>query len=978
MSRIPKSWLALVAWPLLLWASYVAFQAQWHAAGAISRLHPPLWALLLWGVTLLDSVYAYARYQGWQAHRQRSTTRGSAHWAMGRELAPYRARKDEAALVLGNAGSTPLALSEQRQCEHIALVAPQGKGKTALVIAPGLLREPGRRSLVVIDPKSELVRLTAGAVAERHQVWILSPDAPAESVSYNPLAHLHTFEDAQDFAQCWVQNTGTSHPFYDKTAELLITGTAWHLRETEPAAPLARLAELLVHQTFDELCDQLLGSPAVAARELVASQLRDFQKHAQLQASVRAGLATRFLLLSSPNVRAVTDSNRVDFAEMVEQPTALYLAIPSSASERLRPLSACLLMQMFATWIRLAEAHDGQLPRQVMCYLDEFGNAGVIPHFAERIATLRSFRVALLLAIQSFAQLHRLYGRDTTSIILANAATHLVLRGIGQEEAEFYSKRIGETTLRSQSQSGTGLVSVQEIARPLIRPEEIRTMPEHQLLALADHAHPVRVRARPYYRDPLVAARANWPLPGMVAAPFQFSTTGEADPDAVDPEALTVPGIPLAPATGQPWWQRLLHRFAPFLLLALVLAGLAGCGSPSSPSHAAQHRAASTPLLVVSERVTQGTVVVPQVAAYQQGHLRWAYRLSAPGEVLMAASGIVYVGAGSQMLAIETSTGKVRWTASASQEVRAIRVIEGQVYVDTGGGFAGAEQIEVFSQAGQRRWQYTPPAFQDIPAWLVDAGVFYTVVSGFPATLLALDATTGTQRWQFPLHLDAPVRSLVPAGPAALLVVTQDRLVLDQRSGGAEDWQRDQTLVVAPLVSAGVVYAFFVDQPVTPEGLPQPVLRALRLTDGSVLWQQSLPASDAGFLATASPLLVGGITAQAAWLADGADFTTARVWNVADGHLRWTYQARERIVSLISDGQMLYLATAAQLLALQATNGQPRWQQPNAARLTWLDEQAGVLIGRNTLTNTLAGYEPTTGQQQWLLHPHVLDQTLIL
>lgn len=73
----------------------------------------------------------------------------------------------------------------------------------------------------------------------------------------------------------------------------------------------------------------------------------------------RPGLTTRFLSLYAPNVQAVTERNQVDFAEMVDQPTALYLSIPSSASERLRPLSACLLMQMFATWIRLAETNGG-------------------------------------------------------------------------------------------------------------------------------------------------------------------------------------------------------------------------------------------------------------------------------------------------------------------------------------------------------------------------------------------------------------------------------------------------------------------------------------------------------------------------------------------------------------------------------------------------------------------------------------------
>ncbi|HLW01819.1 MAG TPA: type IV secretory system conjugative DNA transfer family protein [Ktedonobacterales bacterium] len=558
---LTSRWMPVLALPLLVWLSYLTLQgplAEARTPGGLSHVHPPLWMLLLWGVTVLDALSCYALYLRWQAKGQRSTLRGSAHWATGRELAPYLApRTDAAPLVLGTTAGRTIALSEQRQCEHVLLVGPQGKGKGVYVIVPSLLREPGTRSIFAIDPKSELVRLTAGAVAQHHQVWVFAPDAPATSVTYNPLAHIHTFEDAQDFATCWVTNTGvSSETFYNHIAETFITSAVLHLREAEPDAPFARLAEVLVSTPFDALVEVLQGSPATTAREVLAPVLAHLHKNPTLQASIHTGLANRFLRLFSPSVQAVTERNEVDFTRMAYDPTALYLAIPASASERLRPLSACLLMQMFATWMRLAEANGGQLPHQVVCYLDEFGNAGVVPHFAERIATLRSFRVSLLIALQSFAQLYKLYGKDTTNIILSNAATHLVLHGVGAEEADYYSKRIGDTTLRSQSQSGSGYTQVQEVARPLIRPEEVRTLPAGQLLVLADHAHPVRVQGKPYYRDKTLASRANLPLPLLGSWPTPYSSFGGFPDVPADPDAMTSPGWewneedPPAPPTG--------------------------------------------------------------------------------------------------------------------------------------------------------------------------------------------------------------------------------------------------------------------------------------------------------------------------------------------------------------------------------------------------------------------------------------------
>lgn len=126
-------WLPILALPALAWLSYLAIKSQLaeNQGGKLTAVHPPLWMFLLWGVTVFDGLVCYILSQRWQASSTRSTTRGSAHWATGPELAPYTARKGETALKLGKAGGRTIALSERRQSEHILLVAPQGKGKTA-------------------------------------------------------------------------------------------------------------------------------------------------------------------------------------------------------------------------------------------------------------------------------------------------------------------------------------------------------------------------------------------------------------------------------------------------------------------------------------------------------------------------------------------------------------------------------------------------------------------------------------------------------------------------------------------------------------------------------------------------------------------------------------------------------------------------------------------------------------------------------
>ena len=122
---------------------------------------------------------------------QPGTSHGSAHWAGWAELAAMRPRSGHADLVLRRVRRQLLALPEHEQYEHLLLVAPTGAGKTSGVILPNLLAEPGTRSLVITDPKRELLRKTVPALLHRYpreRVWTLDFLDPRLSRGYN---HTH-------------------------------------------------------------------------------------------------------------------------------------------------------------------------------------------------------------------------------------------------------------------------------------------------------------------------------------------------------------------------------------------------------------------------------------------------------------------------------------------------------------------------------------------------------------------------------------------------------------------------------------------------------------------------------------------------------------------------------------------------------------------------------------------------------------------
>jgi type IV secretion system protein VirD4 len=417
-----------------------------------------------------------------------------------------------------------IVLPEKLQEEHVLITGPTGSQKSILLIIRNLLYEAqtGARSLCISDLKNELFHITAGTMAQRHQIWRFAPAQPDGSHSYNPLAYVNDATDANLLAACWVKNTGESkhEPFWPTSARILICAVILHLRATEPNAPFSRLADYLTGKSFEALKDILTKSPSREARRKVENFLDSLSRNDRLIGSVFAESVSRFELFDAENVRQVTALNEIDFGEMVDVPTALYLSIPEGEAEFYRPLLACLTMQMFRAWRKRARQEATRaLPRGIACYLDEFANLGYIPGFGEFISTVRSIHMSLLMVIQNFSQLDKHYGSEDAETIRENANTHILMPGAGARECEHYSKRIGDTTVRTWSRTSRGTSwwgtedswTEGEARRRLLTPEELRTMSERTMLVLRSSLPPMLPKGTPYYEDKYVAHLANMP-----------------------------------------------------------------------------------------------------------------------------------------------------------------------------------------------------------------------------------------------------------------------------------------------------------------------------------------------------------------------------------------------------------------------------------------------------------------------------------
>lgn len=141
----------------------------------------------------------------------------------------------------------------------------------------------------------------------------------------------------------------------------------------------------------------------------------------------------------------------------------------------------------------------GRLPRPVSLILDEFGNTGKLPGFTQCIAVVRSRNIDVSIMLQSLAQLDEIYGEHAAQIIRDNCPTTVYLAGgRSPSSAERISKEAGKATVIKTDVSvrGAGLTAERtrnrtSIARDVLDPHEVSTLPDDDALVLMGSKEPV-------------------------------------------------------------------------------------------------------------------------------------------------------------------------------------------------------------------------------------------------------------------------------------------------------------------------------------------------------------------------------------------------------------------------------------------------------------------------------------------------------
>lgn len=143
----------------------------------------------------------------WFMELKTSQIHGKASWMSGKEATRFFAGGNQG-LVL----APGKRLSASESFKNLILLAPTGSGKTTRYVIPNLLALQG--SAVVTDPSGEIYKATSGYLARRgFAIQVLLPAAPAESLTFNPLACFSSPQELRRLATILCETSaGKSRP----------------------------------------------------------------------------------------------------------------------------------------------------------------------------------------------------------------------------------------------------------------------------------------------------------------------------------------------------------------------------------------------------------------------------------------------------------------------------------------------------------------------------------------------------------------------------------------------------------------------------------------------------------------------------------------------------------------------------------------------------------------------------------------------
>ena len=223
----------------------------------------------------------------------------------------------------------------------------------------------------------------------------------------------------------------------------------------------------------------------------------------QSMASVMSTALSRLnAFLDSELEQLLCFDTEIDAEVFCNEKSAVFIIMPEENPNTFFMISL-ILQQMYREILAVADENGGKLTNRCVFFCDEYGTLPKIQDAEMMFSASRSRRLQIVPIIQSFSQLDKNYGKEGAEIIVDN--TQLTIFGgfaPNSTSAEVLSKALGSRTVLSGSVSrgkNDPSQSLQMIERPLMTPDELKSMPKGQFVVMKTGAHPMKVRLKLFF-----------------------------------------------------------------------------------------------------------------------------------------------------------------------------------------------------------------------------------------------------------------------------------------------------------------------------------------------------------------------------------------------------------------------------------------------------------------------------------------------
>lgn len=460
-------------------------------------------------------------YYSQQKNYRRGVEHGSARWGDVHQICKRYADKEYThnLLLTQNFRMSQEVYKHQRNL-NVLVAGGSGAGKSRTYAVPNILqcsqaesKKGGGCSIVVTDPKGELLRKTGGLLERMgYEVRVFDLINPDTSFCYNPFCYVHDDKDVLKLINNLIRNTTpkgsqASDPFWEKSETALLQALMLYLLHEAPPEEqnFPMIMEMLGSAQVKEE-DEEYQSPLDILFERLEMRKPDSIAVKQYQIYKQAAGKTAKSILISVGVRLaafnlkqianLTCTDELDLYSIGEKKVALFCCIPD-ADTSLNYLVGMIYSNLFQTLYYVADRkYHGKLPIPVHCIMDEWPNVALPDDFDKLLATMRSRAISCSIIIQNIAQMKALF-KDSWESLIGNCDEFLYLGGNEKEGHKYVSELLGKETLdtntygQTKGRSGSYSVNFQQSGRELLTPDEVRLLDNRKAVLLVRGERPI-------------------------------------------------------------------------------------------------------------------------------------------------------------------------------------------------------------------------------------------------------------------------------------------------------------------------------------------------------------------------------------------------------------------------------------------------------------------------------------------------------